>query len=361
MKTVNILVDCHVFDGNLQGTTTYLKGLYQEMIKDKTKMFFLAAFNVENLQTVFGIHSNVVYLRYSSQNKFFRLLFDIPKLITKNKIDYAHFQYIVPPIKKCNYIVTIHDVLFLDFPQYFPFLYQIKNKFLFKYSANKADVVLTVSQYSKEKIEEHFGISNVKIISNAIDLVYFEKYNKESEVQIVKNKFNIENYFLFVSRWEPRKNHHTLLKSFVENSYYKKYKMVFVGDDAIENKSYNQYYNSLDNTIKQQVVRLKNIGFQDLIHLVRASSVSIYPSFAEGFGIPPLETIAAGIPTVCSNTTAMSDFSFIGNCLFDPTSIEDLNLKIENALNDNLLQEKQNTVKIKYNWELSAQKLIELL
>ncbi|MEY3499036.1 MAG: hypothetical protein RL308_705 [Bacteroidota bacterium] len=361
MKTVNFFVDCHVFDGNLQGTTTYLKGLYQELINDKTKNFFMAAHNIERLQSVFGIHENVFYLKYTSKNKFTRLLFDIPKLITQNKIDYAHFQYVVPPIKRCKYIVTIHDVLFLDFPQYFPLFYRIKNKLLFKYSANKSDIVLTVSQYSKEKIEKHFRVSNVKIIPNAIDSIYFEKYNKENEVQIVKNKFNFENYFLFVSRWEPRKNHLTLLKTFVENGYYKKYKLVFIGDDAIETKSYDNYYNLLENEVKEQIVRLKKVGFQDLVHLVRASTLSVYPSFAEGFGIPPLESIASNIPTVCSDTTAMSDFKFIGNCLFDPSSSDDLNLKIMTALRDNLIEDKRNQVNLKYKWDMSAQIFKKLL
>ena len=361
MKTVNFFVDCHVFDGNLQGTTTYLKGLYQELINDKSKNFFLAAQNIEKLQSVFGIHENVIYLQYASTNKFVRLLVDIPKLITQNKIDYAHFQYVVPPIKRCKYIVTIHDVLFLDFPQYFPLFYRIKNSFLFKYSAKKSDIVLTVSQYSKEKIEEHFHLSDVKITPNAIDLAYFETYNKENEVQIVKDKFNFENYFLFVSRWEPRKNHLTLLKTFVENGYYKKYKLVFIGDDAIENKRYNNYYNLLEKEVKEQIVHLKKIGFHDLVHLVRASTLSVYPSFAEGFGIPPLESIASGIPTVCSNTTAMSDFKFIGNCFFDPFSSDDLNLKIIIALQDNLIEEKRNQVHLKYKWDLSAQIFKKLL
>jgi glycosyltransferase involved in cell wall biosynthesis len=361
MKKVNFFVDCHVFDGNLQGTTTYLKGLYQELINDKSKNFFLAAHNIENLQSIFGNHENVIYLKYASKNKIFRLLYDIPKLITKHKIDCAHFQYVVPPIKKCHYIVTIHDVLFLDYPQYFPLLYRIKNRFLFEKSAKKSDLVLTVSQYSKDKIEEHFNVINVKIIPNAVDPEYFKQYNKDTEAQIVKSKYNLENYFLFVSRWEPRKNHHSLLRTFVENEHYKKYKLVLVGDDAIKNKAYNNYYQLLENDIKEKIVRLKNVDFQDLLHLIRAAKLPIYPSLAEGFGIPPLESIACGIPTVCSNTTAMSDFDFIGDCLFDPLSTNDLNSKISNALNDNLLEEKKHQVEKKYNWDSSAKIFKKLL
>ena len=92
MKTTNIFVDCHIFDGNFQGTTTYLKGLYSELLKDKTKQFFFGASNTAFLETLFGTHENLTYVSYKAKNKFYRLLFDIPGIIKENKIDYAHFQ-----------------------------------------------------------------------------------------------------------------------------------------------------------------------------------------------------------------------------------------------------------------------------
>src|SRR5690554_766941 len=207
MKQKKIFADCHVFDGTFQGTTSYLKGLYSELIKTKSNIYYLASDNPENLEKIFGRHSNVVYLKYRYKNKFLRLLRDIPSLIKKHKIDFAHFQYIVPPIKRCNYIVTIHDVLFLDFPLYFPKSYRVRNKFLFNWSAKQSDVVLTVSYYSKQRIQKHFGISEVSVTYNAIDPVFLEDYNKPEVQSYIKSAFGIENFFLFVSRFEPRKNH----------------------------------------------------------------------------------------------------------------------------------------------------------
>lgn len=354
MKTLKFFVDCHVFDGNLQGTTTYLKGLYLELIKDKSKIFFLAAFDVDNLESVFGKHDNVTYLEYKSKNKFIRLLFDIPRLIKNNNINFAHFQYIVPPIKRCKYIVTVHDVLFLDYPDYFPVLYKIKNKFLFKASVQYSDVVLTVSEYSKKQIQKHFKTSKITVTPNAVDPIYFETYDKKAAKEEVKSKFQATNYFLFVSRWEPRKNHYTLLKTFVENKYYKTYNLVFVGDKAIENKMYNNYYASLTNEIKESIFTFSEVNFQDLLLLVRGADLSIYPSLAEGFGIPPLESIAAKVPTICSNTTAMSDFDFLGNCFFNPLSISDINQKILIGLNDETVTQKKAIVHSKYNWEFAS-------
>ena len=329
MKKTKIFVDCHVFDGNFQGTTTYLKGLYSELLKDKTKQFYFGATNTAFLETIFGKHDNLTFVSYKAKNKFYRLSIDIPRIIKKNKIDYAHFQYVVPPIKACKFIVTIHDVLFLDFPEYFPLTYRKKNKLLFKTSAKRSDVVLSVSEYSKQQIQKHFGIETVTLTPNSIDSVYFEEYDKNDVQNQVNKKFKVANYFLYVSRWEPRKNHDRLLKAFVEKEYYKTHSLVFVGDKAIENKAYNDYYASLPDEIKATVFSFNKVDYQDLLLLVRAADLSIYPSIAEGFGIPPLESLAAKIPTICSNTTAMADFQFFGDCLFNPLDIEDIKNKIE--------------------------------
>lgn len=359
MKNIKIFVDCHVFDGNFQGTTTYLKGLYLELIKQKNILFFFACYDIEALKKVFGEQQNITYVAYQSKNKFYRLLFDIPRIISKNKIDFAHFQYVVPPIKKCNYIVTIHDVLFLDFPEYFPLVYRVKNKFLFKRSAKFSEIIFSVSQYSKNQVQKHFQLKNVTVTPNAVDPVFYESYNKNQIQKHVYKKFGATNYFLFVSRWEPRKNHHNLLKVFVEKEYYKDYALVFIGDKAIQNKAYEEYYQLLPIAVKEKIFTFNKVTFDDLLLFVRGATLAVYPSIAEGFGIPPLESLAAGTPTVCSNTTAMSDFHFFNTLHFDPLSIEDINNKIILGLNDNSLPERREELKSKYNWENSAKEFLK--
>ena len=360
MKKRKIFVDCHVFDGNLQGTTTYLKGLYLELIGNRDMLFYLASANPENLQTVFGTPENVVYLKYNSHNKFIRLLFDIPALIKKHAIDYAHFQYVVPPIKACKYIVTIHDVLFLDFPQYFPAGYQLKNKMLFGLSARYADIVLTVSPYSAAQIRKHFGIADITITPNAVDPLFFEPYDKSTIAKNVKEHYVIEKYWLYVSRWEPRKNHYTLLKVFVENGFYKEYYLVFLGEMAIPDKAYNNYFDALPEEIKSKIKSLTKISHADLLSLVRGADLAVYPSIAEGFGIPPLESLAAGIPTVCSNTTAMADFRFLEDGLFDPLDASDVEDKIRMALQDSNTQKRETIRKI-YNWNVASQAFLKAI
>lgn len=353
-KPLKIFIDCHVFDGSFQGTTTYLKGMYLEMIKDKSMHYFFAANSLEKIKAVFGEQENVHYLKYRSHNKIYRLLIDIPSLIKQNKIDFAHFQYIVPPIKNCKYINTIHDVLFLDYPEYFPKSYQIKNKFLFKWSAKKSDINLTVSEFSRQKIQQHFKIQNIQITPNAVDPVYYESYDKDLCKKEIKEKYHLKKYWLYISRWEPRKNHDTLLKVFVENKFYKEFSMVFIGDKSIENEVYNEYYSKLSNEVKLKILTLNKVDFQELLLLLRGSDLSVYPSYAEGFGIPPLESVACKIPTACSNSTSMRDFTFLNENQFNPYDKENMFEIIKKTLTENFDLSKTETLKTHYNWELSA-------
>lgn len=361
MQKKRIFVDCHVFDGNFQGTTTYIKGLYSELLKDNDYHFFFGANDTAFLKTIFGAQENLTYVTYKSKNKFSRLLFDIPNIIKANKIDYAHFQYVVPPIKNCQYIVTIHDVLFLDFPQYFPLGYRLKNKFLFQKSAKCSDIVLSVSEYSKKQVQKHFGIEKVTVTANAVDPVYFEPFDKEAIKREIKAKFDISNYFLYVSRWEPRKNHDSLLKVFVEKEYYKTHSLVFIGDKAIENKPYNDYYSALPENIKAKIFTFNKVNFEDLLLFVRGADLSIYPSIAEGFGIPPLESLAAGVPTICSNTTAMADFDFLKEVQFNPLSEADLNSKIQLGLSDQNWPTRIDKMKLTYSWQKAKTDFIQAL
>lgn len=360
-KKLKIFVDCHVFDDGYQGTTSYLKGLYTELVKDTGKEFYFAASDCNRLQEMFGNAANIHYLKYKSAGKFYRLLVDIPRMIKKNKIDYAHFQYITPPVKYCKYINTIHDVLFLDYPEYFPLSYKVVKGLLFWYSAKISDVVATVSPYSKQQIQKHFKSKDVIITPNAVDSAFFEKYDKAEIKTAVNEKYKFRKYILFVSRWEPRKNHDMLLKVFTDKEYYKNYDLVFVGMQAITNLKFNTLYQALPEDVKQKVHILNKVNFKNLLLLIRGADVCVYPSVAEGFGIPPLESAAAGVPIACSSATAMGDFDFFENTLFNPNSEEAMHHAIQNALTQGQNMQISTQIQEKYNWKKSAQALNAVL
>ena len=356
---MRLLVDAHVFDGKYQGTRTYLEGLYTNMTHHLDIDFYFASHNEEELKKVFGEAENVHYVHLESEGRLKRLAIEFPQIIRKYKIDYAHFQYISPLLKTCKEIVTIHDLLFLDYPQFFSLSYKIKNKFLFQRSAKRADVLLTVSKFSKGEIERHLGIPGEKIHITYNSIL---PVADNPETINLKSKYGLDKYILTVSRIEPRKNHFALLKAFVDLKLKDEgYKLVMVGGKDLKYKEFFNYYAQLDEDIKRNVLFLQ-VPFNHLVALYRNCNLFVFPSFAEGFGIPPVEAIAYGAPLLCSNTTAMSEFGLPNEIIFSPNDIEDMKCKmlrqLETPLNPQLYT---NKVLSLYNWQKTAEILYNIL
>lgn len=360
---MRILIDAHVFDDKYQGTRSYLKGLYSQLIPiAKDWHFFLLAGDIDNIRDEFGRHQNVTYVALKSKNKFYRLLVELPLIIKKHKIDYAHYQYVSPIIKNCKQIVTIHDILFEqdEFKKYFPIKYRLINGFLFRFSAKRADILLTVSEYSKKKIAEIYKVKydSIGITPNAVNDKYFENLLPNAISNI-----GLDKYILYVSRVEPRKNHLTLLKAFVGLGLaLKGYKLVLIGKKDIVFKDLAIYIEEIDSKHSQAIIWIENVSNEELMAYYKNCELFVFPSFAEGFGIPPLEAMAVGCKLLCSKTTVMADFNLPDPLTFNPYDIEELKLKIMVQLNNNKVElDIYKEVLAKYNWEKIAKDYVVFL
>jgi glycosyltransferase involved in cell wall biosynthesis len=356
---ISILVDGRWFDSYYSGVTTHLKGLYNALARNPMFSITVVGWDMEKLKNDFPDNVNFLELRTHSNIK--RLFFDVPAIIKKNKFDFAHFQYVCPFTKKCKYIVTLHDLLFLDYKKSFPLTFIIKNTFLFYLSAKRADILITVSEYSKKSIINHFRIKEKKlhVLPNGVLEKYFNITAGKEE--ILSNDFN--KYILYVSRLEPRKNHISLLKAFVELKLYEEYNLIFIGKKTIPVLELDEYLKSLQNDIRKKVLIIDNLNEQELVHMYKNASLFVYPSKSEGFGIPPLEAISAGVRTICSYTTALSDFGFFQDYFFNPDDIDELKEKIVSAMNDATypIEEFQRIIKSKYDWYKIADNFKEIL
>lgn len=356
---MRILVDAHIFDKSFQGSRTYIQGLYLALIEKRPEWhFYFVAQNLNTLKQVFGESPNIHYLKLNKGNKYFRLAWELPKLIRRNNIDFAHFQYITPIFKASKYIVTTHDILFEEerFKHFFPFKYRLINGALFKRSAKLADVLATVSEYSKQQLHQIYNIptSSIYVTPNAV-----EKVNSQKKTNYIKEKFGCENYILYVSRIEPRKNHLTLLKSFVNLKLHEQgYQLVFIGSLDIESDAMQAFIEANKAILENRVHYFSNIGGEDLHQFYFNCKLFVYPSFAEGFGIPPLEAALHHVPVVCSNATAMSEFNFFKHHV-NPNHQEEVDDAILNALNGDVdhLTEVNSDIQKRFNWKISAEVL----
>ena len=365
---LRLLVDAHVFDGEYQGTRTFIEGIYNVIAHKKDIDLYLAANDIPNLKTHFPTGKNIHYVELRSDSSIRRLVYEFPAIIRKYKIEYAHFQYILPPIKLCKYIVTTHDVIFNEYPEEFSAAYRAMKNFLYKRGAQRADIVTTVSEYSKKSIEKYLGIESEKIhvIPNGVGSQYLQSYNKFQAKQYVRTKFGFDKYLLFVSRIEPRKNHVLLLNAFLDlELHLEGYRLVFLGNKTLKSSSFEAALEELSPDLRRFIYLNSELNNQDLLAFYRAADLFVYPSKGEGFGIPPLEAAALGVPVICSNTSAMSDFSFFGENHVDPNDYDGFRKRIMTVLkqgeNQYSLDRVSNIVKEKYNWDHSAETLYSLI
>ena len=366
--TIKLFLDAHVFDGEFQGSRTFVKELYNILLKKEDLELYIGAYDINNLKKYFPEAKNVFFIKFKNQSSTLRLLFDIPQAIKKYKVQYAHFQYIVPLVKNCKFIVTTHDVLFNEYPEEFSFWYRISKNFLYRIAAKKADILTTGSEYSNRSIQKYLHIPKKKInvISLGINTIYFEPYSSAEAKHFIKKKYNFEKYILFVSRREPRKNHLLLLKAYQDLKLHEKgYHLVFIGHESTSTPAFDILYNSLPENMLPFIVFFDKIEDEELLMFYRASAVFVYPSKAEGFGFPPLEAGALKIPVLCSNSSALSDFSFFGKNHINPADYDSFKKMLSDVLmnqpDDNFLTAVAETIQQNYCWQKTADQFYQLL
>ncbi|WP_136805356.1 glycosyltransferase family 4 protein [Desulfosediminicola flagellatus] len=357
-RPISIFVDAHVFDELPQGTVTYLVGLYREIAKDDRFEIMLAAASRTRTEELMGDVPFSFY-KYEKKNKFLRLLYEIPRVVKDNAIDYVHFQYICSPFVSCKVINTIHDLLFVDHPKLFPWKYRVKNRILFYLSALRSDIICTVSGYSADAIEKHFRIprKDIVITPNAVNMVRNADGNCVSELKSKK-------FILLVSRIEPRKRQLDLLRTWRElgladQGYY----LVIVGKLYVEYPEFVDEVESLSADERRYFKMYDRVASNETVAWLYSNcSLFVYPSEAEGFGIPPLEAAVCGAKVICSNQTAMSDFSFFSDYLFDPTVQGEMKRLILLTLEcDYPHREIERQITSRFSWHRSAELLINRL
>lgn len=354
---IKIFVDCHYVDNYYSGSSSYLIGLYNELVKYDRLEIHLAGRNLERLKKNFK-SPKFKFITLRKKSIFNLIFFEFPTLLRKGNYNYAHFTYYSPVFKFCKYIISIHDIIFLDFPKYFSFSHILPRIFLFYQSSKMANILLTISEYSKERISKRFSINSSKITITPCG------FNPDVKTKPKKIETFKKNYILYVSRIENRKNHISLLKAYKKLKLYETHSLVLVG--TIDDKIFelNKLIEEI-NRNEKNVIHYSNIEYENLIYLYKNAQLFVYPSIAEGFGIPPIEAIFHDCKTISSNSTAMKEFSFLKNFSFSPTNNSELEKKIVEVLkmskHDYPFSKMKKEILKKYNWELAAENLYKAI
>ena len=196
------------------------------------------------------------------------------------------------PLACANQVVTIHDASTLDHPEWFERKFAALYGWLLPRLARRVRGIITVSEFSKERLISRLRVeeSKIHVVPNGLS----EEFRPEQATEY-EGEFGLKDpFFLYVGSLEPRKNLGCLLKAWDEVAF-KDWKLVIVGDRAgiFESVSLK--------TDSPQVIFTGRLGNRELLSLYRAAHAFVSPSVYEGFGLPPLEAMACGCPCVVSD------------------------------------------------------------
>ncbi len=326
-------VDAHAIGCHLTGNEVYIRNLLTQFARLDSDSEFIAYLSEPGAERL--LPSRFQTQRVSS-NPFKRLGFDIPMRLGEDLPDLLHVQYTGPLRCRVPLVVSVHDVSFLESPQYFTRFRAMQLRHTVKRTVQAAARVLTPSEFSRRAILRHYRIDEEKVVAvpNAVSST-FRPMEREAAAAKVARQFQIPGPFILtVGDLQPRKNHLGLLSAFedlLRAHPHLPHRLVFVGKET-------WYSKELHRVVARSSVasRVHCTGFVedvDLPLLYAACDLFVFPSFYEGFGLPILEAMACGRAVVCSNSTAMPDVADAAALLFDPNST----LEMTRAMADVLL------------------------
>jgi glycosyltransferase involved in cell wall biosynthesis len=301
-------LDMHVFEDLHQGSRTHCLELFSRVVLLSSTLHFvvLVAEPARLLESypAFGT-SNVEIVKMPHRSSPARLLMQIPVLAHRHRFDLLHTQYITPLLSPCATAVTIHDVLFESHPEFFGRFFTLRSKLLMRRSAHRSSLVFTVSEFSRNEIIEKYGLEreDVVTIANGVDSTrFFPGDHGASSLRTLG--ITPRQYLLTVGRLEPRKNHVGLLRAYACLSKPRP-KLVIVGQRDFR---FSEVMDVIaDLSLKDDVVILEGIDDNFLPIIYRNALLFIYPTWAEGFGMPVLEAMASGVPVITSRTTSLPE------------------------------------------------------
>lgn len=292
-------------------------------------------------------------------NNFLSNIFVLPWIAQRQRLDVMIFQNFVSPFYIGLKAVYIFDVLFKSHPHFFTGkerIYFSAIKPLTKWFANG---VITLSETEKNRIASYGFAKKEKIhaVIIGVEGVFkpLEDQNK-TEVEIVKEKFRLPTRFLlYVGRLNSRKNIENIIQA-LPHLADKEITLIVAGKEDWKQSNYH--------TLAIEARVLNRIFFtgwtenHELPIIYSLATVFCFPSYAEGFGLPPLESMASGVPVVTSNATSLPEVCGDAAIYISPKNHLQTAQAINQLLNDNSLYEKMCKRGIEHSkqftWEKTA-------
>jgi glycosyltransferase involved in cell wall biosynthesis len=257
--------------------------------------------------------------------------------------------------KHVKKVVTVHDLIFYRFPQFYKSVDVSIYKTKLTHACKNADKIIAISEQTSQDLQQFLKVDPAKI-----EVVYqgchpnFKRHISEAEKRNVKLKYNLpDRYILNVGTIEVRKNIKVLIEALAMLPKEERIPLVVVGKATPYLKEVIVSASKLD--VLDNIIFIHNASFQDFPAIYQQAEVFVYPSLFEGFGIPLVEAIESGVPVVTSTGSCFREAAGPDALYADPDSPEELSFHLKNILTHPALREKMISESKKYTLRFSPQ------
>jgi len=388
--------------GRRTGVEDYTINLLKRLLSaDKSIKYrlFYNGLRKPDLSYSFLKNSNVKLKTLRFPNRIFDIFLrflKFPKLdniLGKINVFLSPHFLLAPVSKQVKKIVVFYDLSFVRYPEFFSLPKLLWHKFIYpKSHAKKADLIIAISKSTKKDLISLYGIKpeKIEVIYPGIDEKFKPIDKNDPILRRVRERYSLPNYFiLYFGTIEPRKNILGLIEAFEQvkrsshsqgeikwsgfegrvkgsknkDSDFSKIKLVIAGTKGW---LCNNIFKKVDNSeFKEDIIFTGFIEEEDKVYLYNLAEIFVYPSFFEGFGLPPLEAMACGRPVIVSDKPSLPEVVGRGAIMVDPNNVDEISFSIKKLLKDKELRNffKDQSIKRagKFNWEESIDNFLKIL
>ena len=272
-----------------------------------------------------------------------RIPLTLARELRRRPVDLLHVQYTAPPFAPCPVVATIHDLSFEHLPQTFKRRSRAQLRLTVRRTARTASHIIVPSEHTRRDILETYSVEPERVCVTPLAAAAHFAPAPESEVRRVRDRYKIGgDYVLAVGSIQPRKNLARLIHAYSllrrERARAKLPQLVLVGKLA-------WLYGETLRSIREQGIEALTVltGYvpeADLPALYTGALAFVYPSYFEGFGLPPLEAMQCGAAVVAGNRTSLPEVVGDAGLLVDPFDVEALAEAIVRVIDDSALRER---------------------
>lgn len=271
-------------------------------------------------------------------NSLLRIPFGLPWVALRGGYDLLHVTYNAPPVSPCPTVVTIHDISFEHYPEFFSPRDLLILKTLVPLSARRAAHIITVSEHARGEIIERYHVPAEKIsVTYEAAGAQYQPVDDPAALAAVRIKYGIGErpYVLALGNLQPRKNMARLVQAFLQAA---DDESVLVLAGKAQWRESDIFRAAQQAGLAGRVLFPGYVDEADLPALYSAATVFVYPSLYEGFGLPPLEAMACGTPVISTNAASLPEVVGDAALTITPTDSEALAAALRSVLTDSGLR-----------------------